>query len=110
MIEKPDAAKQKTDQPFEVRYSEKFLRESGRKEQRTRLFGAALMLLTAILICKDSVDAHRAHTWVNVASRINQQLLVPPFIGGLLGLLFLCIGLFFIWDYLRRSQRPGTSP
>ena len=93
MIEKPS---------FEVRYSEKFLREKHRKAQRTRAFGAVLMLPAAIVLLKDSVDAYRAHTWVNVAARINHQVLVPPFVGGLLGLLFLCISLYFAWDYLRR--------
>jgi hypothetical protein len=97
-------------QPFEVRYSQKFRREKGRKDQRARLFGAALMVFTSLVIGKDSLDAYRAHTWVNVAGRINQQVLAPPFIGALLGLLFLCIGLYFIWDYLRRRHPPGTSP
>jgi hypothetical protein len=101
---KPDDAKQRPEQSFEVRYSEKFLREKGRKDQATRLFGAALMLLTSIFTCKDSLEAYRAHSWVNVAGRINQQILVPPIIGALLGLLLLCIGLFFIWDYLRRRH------
>jgi hypothetical protein len=90
--------------PFEVRYSEKFLREKRRKDQRTRLFGTALMLFTAIVIFKDTADAIRAHTWVNVASRINQQVLVPPLIAGLLGLLILGISLFLAWEYLRRRK------
>jgi hypothetical protein len=78
MIEKQDAAKQRSEQSFEVRYSEKFLREKRRKDQRSMAFGALLMLPAAIILFKDSADAYRAHTWVNVAGRINQQVLVPP--------------------------------
>jgi hypothetical protein len=104
MTDKQDDAGQKADQQFEVRYSKKCLREKGRNDQHTRLFGAVLMLLSSFFTCKDTLDAYRAHSWVNVAGRVNQQVLVPPFIGALLGLLLLCIGLFLIWDYLRRRH------
>ena len=94
-----------TEKPsFEVRYSEKFLRDKQRRDQRTRLFGTVLMLFMAIVIFKDTADAIRAHTWVNVASRINQQILVPPFIAGLLGLAILGIGLFLAWEHIRRRK------
>jgi hypothetical protein len=35
------------------------------------------MLATAIAIFKETLDAYRNHTLVNLASRVNQQMLFP---------------------------------
>lgn len=104
MSDKRDDSEPKAPAAVEVRYSEKFLHERRRKEQRTRLFGGLMMLAVALAILKESLDAHRAHTWVNLAARINQQILFPPILGGLFGLLILCISLYLFWEYFFRRK------
>jgi hypothetical protein len=102
--EKP-GEKQKASAPeIEVRYSEKFLRERKREGRRTAGFGAFLMLGAGSAVLNDTLYAYRNHTWVNLAARINQQVLFPPVVGALLGLLFLGLSLYFIWQYFFRSK------
>ena len=103
MTEKRDDHEQKPDQGFEVRYAEKFLREKRREDKRTWLFGAGLMLFLGIALLYESFRAHRAHTWVDLGTRINNSVLFPPIFGLAAGVLVLFLSGYLLWNYFQEK-------
>jgi hypothetical protein len=104
MSRKEAEASQQSQPDFEVRYSEKLLREQKRERRKSSLAtGLFLPLVLAPMLFALSLHAYRTHTWIDMG-RVGNSIQVPPIVGVAIGAMCLLYGLYCLWDYFNSRK------